>query len=113
MLLVGDKSAVGVAGPVDGKLFYPVTLFHRPQDYLDIEHKSVGYAFAIQTAGDVAAVNLEAALRIGKFGGDFHYFYRKPVKKHRADMPVKPVVFYDVCPRHFAGPVCYVALAGL
>jgi hypothetical protein len=73
-------------------------LVYRSPDYFDIEHKAVGYALTIQQASDVAAVNFKAALSICELGRDFHYAYCKPVKNRRADMTVKPLVFYEVRP---------------
>jgi len=73
-------------------------LVYRSPDYFDIEHKTVDYAFAVKQACDVAAVNFEAALSVRKLGRQFHNSYYKPVKKFRADMPVKPLVFYEVRP---------------
>jgi hypothetical protein len=72
-------------------------LVYRSPDYFDIEHKSVGYALTVKQASDLAAVNFEAALSIREFNWDFHYVYNKPVKNRRTDMPVKPLVFYEVC----------------
>jgi len=71
---------------------------YRSPDYFDIEHKAIGYALTIKQASNVAAVNFEAALSVRKLHWDFHYAYYKPVKNSRADMPVKSLVFYEVCP---------------
>jgi hypothetical protein len=71
-------------------------LIYRPPDYFDIEHKAIGYALTVKQASDITAVNFKAALSIRELGRDFHNVYHKPVKKHRADMPVKPLVFYEV-----------------
>ena len=72
-------------------------LVYRQPDYFDIEHKSIGYALTVKQASDVAAVNFEAALSIRELGRQFHNSYHKPVKKCRAYMPVRPLVFYKVC----------------
>ena len=71
-------------------------LIYSPPDYFDIEHKAVGYALTIKQASDVTAVNFEAALSVRELGWQFHHSYYKPVKKRRADMPIKPLVFYEV-----------------
>jgi hypothetical protein len=73
-------------------------LFYCSPDYFDIEHKSAGFTLTVKQASDLAAVNFEAALSIRKLGRQFHNSYRKPVKKRRTDMPVKPLVFYEVRP---------------
>jgi hypothetical protein len=73
-------------------------LVYRSPDYFDIEHKAIGYALTIKRACDIAAVNFKAALSVRELNWDFHYAYYKPVKKRRADMSVKPLVFYEVRP---------------
>jgi hypothetical protein len=88
-------------------------LIYGPPDYFDIEHKAVGYALTIKQASDVAAVNFEAALCVGKLIRYFHYMDREPVKKLRADVPVKPVVNFDISSRQVARAVCDIVFAGL
>jgi hypothetical protein len=71
-------------------------LLYNPDDYFDIEHEPVGYALTVKQASDIAAVNFEAALSVRELGRQFHHSYYKPVKKRRADMPIEPLVFYEV-----------------
>ena len=105
----GGEAAVAVAGPVDGEFGDSAGLLSCPHYDFHIKHKAVGNTLAVELAGDVAFVYLEAALRIGEFSGYFHTVNHKPMKNLRTNPPMPALRPLNLALTKLSRPVRYIA----